>query len=113
MKALNMINRINHTGDIMEIEISKVGERGQVVIPQDFRNELKIKSGEKFIVVKIDDKLIFLQMSKLKSGTIEQLKEDLVDMKLAEDRMKELEEEKKISQTKEEFFKEMKKWVME
>lgn len=97
----------------MEIEISKVGERGQIVIPQDFREELNIKKGEKFIVVKSDDELIFKQMKKLKAKSLDQLKEDLIDLKIAEDRLKEIEEGKCIVQTKDEFLKEMEKWVKE
>ena len=104
---------INHIGDIMEMEISKMGERGQIVIPQDFRNELKVKPGEKFVVVKTGDKLILQQMSKMKSGAIEKLKEDLIDMKIAEEKFKELEEGKVNSYTEEEFLKKMKKWVNE
>ena len=35
----------------MEFEITKLGERGQVVIPQMFRDLLKLKKGEKFMVI--------------------------------------------------------------
>jgi len=97
----------------MDIEISKVGERGQIVIPQEFREEMNIRKGEKFLVVKIDNKLIFQQMEKLKSETLEQLKEDLIDIKIAEDRLKEIERGKCVIQTKEEFLKEMEEWVKE
>ena len=97
----------------MEIETSKVGERGQIVIPQEFREKLHIKKGEKFIVVKSEDKLIFQQMSKLKANTIEQLKEDLIDMKIAEDRLRGIEKGEVIVQKKEEFLKEMESWVDE
>ncbi len=95
----------------MEIEISKVGERGQIVIPQEFRDKLNIKRGEKFLVVRTDNKLILQQMRTLKSKSIEQLREDLVDIKIAEDRLKEIEEGKGIVRTKEEFLKEMERWV--
>ncbi len=95
------------------MEIAKVGERGQIVIPQDFREELHIKKGEKFLVVKSDNKLIFQQMSSLKSKTLEQLKEDLIDMKIAEDRLKEIEKKQGVMGTKEDFIKEMKLWIEE
>ena len=97
----------------MDIEISKVGERGQIVIPQDFREELNIKKGDKFIVVKTDNKLIFQQISKLKSKSLDQLKEDLIDMKIAEDRLDEIESGKSKVQSKEQFLKEMEDWVAE
>lgn len=97
----------------MKIEISKIGERGQIVIPQDFREELNIKKGEKFLIVKSNNKLILQQMSKLKAESIEQLNEDLVDMKIAEDRLKEIKEGNAIVQTKEEFLEDMEKWIKE
>lgn len=97
----------------MEMEISKIGERGQIVIPQEFRDELHIKKGEKFLVVKSDGKIILQQMRRLKAQSIEQLREDLIDIKIAEDRLKEIEEGKAVIQTKKEFLKDMKKWVEE
>ena len=33
------------------IEITSVSSRGQIVIPQNLRNRLKIKEGQKFVVV--------------------------------------------------------------
>lgn len=95
----------------MEIEISKLGERGQIVIPQEFRKKLNIKKGEKFLVVKSDSKLILQQIKKLKAKTVEQLKEDLIDIKIAENRFKEIREGKKVIKTKKEFLKEMEEWV--
>ena len=52
-------------------------------------------------------------MKNLKAKSIEQLKEDLVDLKLAEDRLNEVELGKAITQTKDEFLKEMEVWVNE
>ena len=95
----------------MDIEISKVGERGQIVIPQEFREELRIKKGEKFLVVKSDGRLIFQQMSRLKADNIDKLKEDLIDIKIAEDRLKEIEQGKGVAKTKEQFLREMEEWV--
>ena len=97
----------------MEVEIAKIGERGQIVIPQEFRKELKIKKGDKFLIVKSDGKLIFQQINKLKSKTIDSLREDLIDMKIAGQRIKEIKEGKVITQTKKEFLKEMEDWVKE
>ncbi|MEK6933282.1 MAG: AbrB/MazE/SpoVT family DNA-binding domain-containing protein [Nanoarchaeota archaeon] len=33
------------------IEVTSVSSRGQVVIPQNLRNKLKIREGEKFVVI--------------------------------------------------------------
>ena len=104
---------INHTIHTMEMEISRVGERGQIVIPQEFREELDVKKGEKFLVVRSESRLIFQQMKRLKAETLEQLKEDLLDMKIAEDRLREIEKGKRIVQTKKEFLKEMEEWIKE
>lgn len=93
------------------MEITKIGERGQIVIPQEFREELHIKKGEKFLIVRSDNRLILQQMKKLKAKTLEQLKEDLIDMKIAEDRLEEIEKGKSIVQTKDEFLREMEAWV--
>ena len=95
----------------MDIEISKVGERGQIVIPQEFREELKIRKGEKFLVVKSDGKLIFQQMSRLKADNIEKIKEDLIDIRIAENRLQEIEQGRGIAQTKEQFLRDMQEWV--
>ena len=64
----------------MEINITKMGERGQVVIPQDIRNG--VKTGEKIIVVKENNKWILEPVKNIKAETIGKLKEDLIDMKI-------------------------------
>ena len=35
----------------MEFEVTRLGERGQIVIPLIFRENLRLKKGEKFMVV--------------------------------------------------------------
>ena len=97
----------------MELEITKLGERGQIVIPQEIRNQLHLKKGEKFLVVKSYSKIIFEPLRKLKAKIVDELKEDMIDMKIAEKRLKEIEEGECKVQTKEDFLKEMKKWVNE
>ena len=95
----------------MDMEISKMGERGQIVIPQEFRKELHMKKGEKFLVVKSNGRLILQQMSRMKAESIERLREDFVDLKIAEDRLDEIEKGKGVVQTKERFLREMEQWV--
>lgn len=96
---------INHT---MEIEISKMGERGQVVIPLDIRQKFNIKTGEKFLVIVENDNIILRPMKKIKS--LDLIHEDILDMQIAEKRWNEIEQGKAIIKTKEEFLKEMEKW---
>ena len=43
----------------MEFEVAKIGERGQVVIPQSFRSEMGIHKGEKFMIIRRGDLLVF------------------------------------------------------
>ena len=51
-------------GRIMEEpEIAVVGTKGQIVIPQKFRNELAIKPNTKLCVYRKDDKLVVVKLS--------------------------------------------------
>ena len=52
----------------MEFEVTKLGERGQVVIPQEFRKSMGLHIGEKFVVIEHGDMLI---LKRIKAPTIE------------------------------------------
>jgi len=41
-----------------KIEITSISSRGQVVIPQDLRERLRIHEGEKFIVIGEEDTIV-------------------------------------------------------
>ncbi len=43
-------------------EVTKMGERGQVVIPQEFRKRMGLQRGEKFIVVSKGDALLLKRL---------------------------------------------------
>ena len=92
----------------MTIDISKVGERGQIVIPQDIRKKLHIQQGEKFLVINHDGDIIFRPLRNIKS--IERLEEDIIDTQIAAKRWNEIEEGKKTVTSKEEFLHELKTW---
>ncbi len=47
---------------IMEFEVTKLGERGQIVIPQTFREHLKLQKGEKFIIAEQGDAIILRRL---------------------------------------------------
>lgn len=51
-----------------QFEVTRLGERGQVVIPLEFRKSMGLHRGEKFIVVGRSDTLIF---KRLKAPSIE------------------------------------------
>lgn len=48
----------------MDFEVTKLGERGQIVIPLEIRKKLKLKKGDKFIV-STSGKLIVFSSLKL------------------------------------------------
>ncbi len=52
----------------MDFEIAKIGERGQVVIPQSVRDEMSIHKGDKFMVLKRGDMLV---LKKLRAPSID------------------------------------------
>ena len=46
----------------MDFEITKIGERGQVVIPQMFREKLSVHKGDKFMVLQRGDTLVLKRL---------------------------------------------------
>src|SRR3989344_5896137 len=58
---------INLTSLTMEIEITKMTSKGQVVIPQEIRERKKIAEGEKFIVYDHDDSIVLKRVKNLES----------------------------------------------
>ena len=55
-------------------EVAKMGERGQVVIPLEFRKSMGLQPGEKFIVTGRED---FLILKKMKAPTIDEFEKML------------------------------------
>ena len=51
----------------MEIEITKMTSRGQVVIPQDIREKAKIREGERFFVYGSGDSIILKRVKTLEA----------------------------------------------
>ena len=91
----------------MELEIRQMGERGQIVIPQEFREKLKLKKGEKFLMFETENKIILEPMKKILAKNLERIKEDLIDIKIAERYWENVKKGKVIKQSKEEFLKEL------
>ena len=46
----------------MEFEVTRLGERGQIVIPLIFRDSLNLKTGEKFIVIEQSGNIILKRL---------------------------------------------------
>lgn len=94
----------------MELDIVRLGERGQVVIPQEMRNQLHLKKREKLLVVKSDNKIIFEPIKEMKAKMIDEIQEDMIDIKIAEKYWDKVKRGETIKQTKDEFLKELEKW---
>ena len=55
----------------MDIEITKMTSKGQVVIPQDIRKDKGIKEGEKFLVYDIGNSIILKRIKNLEKAKTE------------------------------------------
>jgi len=86
------------------ISITKISSKGQVVIPQEMRKNLK--EGDKLVVIKNDGQIILKKMEDFDRN----LEEDLEFARRTEIAWKEIESGKGIEMTFDEFIKEMKKW---
>lgn len=47
----------------MDFEVATVGERGQVVIPQLFREDIGLHKGDKFMVLRRGDMLVLKKLN--------------------------------------------------
>jgi len=89
---------------LMDIAITKMSSKGQVVIPLEFRKGMA--EGEKLIIIQNDNQLILKRASELDKN----LKEDLEFAKRTEKAWKRYEQGKFKSMDFDEFIAEMKKW---
>jgi len=89
---------------MVEMEITRMSSKGQVVIPSNFRKH--IKEGDTLIVLKNNDQIIL----KPASAMDKQLAEDIEFAKRTEEAWKEIEEGKGVRMNVVDFLKEMKNW---
>ena len=87
----------------MDIAITKMSTKGQIVIPLDMREDFEI--GEKLLVIKSDDKLIIKKAADMDK----QFKEDLEFARRTEAAWKRYDEGKFKSMSEKEFLKMLKK----
>ncbi|MFH1592978.1 MAG: AbrB/MazE/SpoVT family DNA-binding domain-containing protein [Candidatus Woesearchaeota archaeon] len=52
----------------MEIEITKMTSKGQVVIPQEIRKDRGLKEGEKFLVYDLEDSIVLKRIKNLEKA---------------------------------------------
>ena len=88
----------------MEINITKMSSKGQIVIPAEMRKG--IKEGEKLVIIQ-NDKQLILKRAKDFDKNIE---EDLIFAKRTEEAWKRYDKGEFIRMDFEQFLKEAKKW---
>jgi len=88
----------------MEIEITKLSSKGQIVIPLSMRAGLK--EGDKILLIKSGDRIIF----KKASDVDEQFKDDLEFVRRTEEARKRIDAGDYVSVDSEDLEEEMMKW---
>ena len=88
----------------MEIALTKMSSKGQIVIPSELREDMK--EGDQFLVIKNGNQLILKKASELDKN----LKEDLEFARRTEEAWKEIEAGKCTTMEFDDFIKEMKTW---
>jgi len=98
-------SKINLTQVInMDIAITKMSSKGQIVIPQEMRGAFK--EGDKIVIMQNGDHIIMKKADKFSK----QLEEDLIFAKRTEAAYKRIEQGKGITMEFDDFIKEVKKW---
>ncbi len=88
----------------MEIALTKMSSKGQVVIPAGMRKDMK--AGDKLILIKEGNSVIMKVASKMD----EQLKEDLEFARRTEEAWKQIDKGNYKSYDAKEFLKKLKQW---
>ena len=89
---------------MVNISITRMSSKGQVVIPKDMRKD--ILEGEKLVIIEKDGKLILKKASKID----ENFQEDIEFCKRTEEALKRVESGEFISVDSKNLFEEMDKW---
>ncbi|MEK6937140.1 MAG: AbrB/MazE/SpoVT family DNA-binding domain-containing protein [Nanoarchaeota archaeon] len=88
----------------MEIALTKMSSKGQVVIPSELRKN--IKEGETLMIIKNDNQLVIKKATDLDK----KMKEDLEFAKRTEEAWKKYERGEFKTKSTEEFLEELKSW---
>ena len=88
----------------MEIAITKMSSKGQVVIPSEMRKG--IKEGEKLIIIRSNGRIIMKKATEMDKN----LKEDIEFARRTEEAWKSYERGEFTEMDFDEFMKEVKKW---
>lgn len=101
-RKIYIIGKITLT--MVQIDMTKMSSKGQVVIPQDLRKD--IKEGDKLVVIRNADQIILKKANKFDK----QLAEDLEFARRTEEAYKRIEAGKYIEMDFDDLITEMKKW---
>ena len=88
----------------MNVAITRMSSKGQVVIPVDMRQN--IKEGDKVMIIQNEDQLILKKATKVDKN----FSEDILFAKRTEEALKRIREGKGVKMDFDEFIAEMKKW---
>ena len=88
----------------MEIALTKMSSKGQIVIPSEFREDMK--EGDRLIIIKNNHQLILKKVSEMDKN----LKEDLALAKRTEAAWERYERGEFKSSTAKDFLKDLEKW---
>ncbi|MEK6905521.1 MAG: AbrB/MazE/SpoVT family DNA-binding domain-containing protein [Nanoarchaeota archaeon] len=88
----------------MEIALTKMSSKGQIVIPSQLREDMK--EGEQLIIIRNDHQLILKKVS----GMDKNLKEDLVFAKRTEEAWERYERGEFKTSTAKDFLKDLERW---
>lgn len=91
-------------GDTMEVAITRMSSKGQVVIPAEMRED--IGEGEKLLIIRNDHQIIM----KKANAADENFEEDLAFAKKTEEAFKRIEQGKGVKMEFDDFIEEMKRW---
>lgn len=104
--GINKTNLIILTGEQMDMEIVKLSTRGQFVIPQEMRSKLKLRAGEKLLVIEDAGSIVVRPISRMSK----RLMEELAGARMAAGGWKDVGEGKASRESKEKFLKRLEAW---
>ena len=88
------------------MEIVKLSTRGQFVIPQEMRSKLKLRAGEKLLVIEDAGSIVVRPISRMSK----RLMEELAGARMAAGGWKDVGEGKASRESKEKFLKRLEAW---
>ena len=88
---------------MVNINVTKISSKGQIVIPSEMRNDLK--EGDELLIIKDENRIILKKVDKI----TEKMKEDLEFARRTEEAWQSYERGKFVSQPADKFLKELEK----